>query len=89
MNVTNVGCQPWLLTAIYASTYSSIRNSLWEHLDLIPTLHHLPWFLTGDFNEVLSSSEKKGGSIVRTAGFKRWVDRAAMIDIGFQGPIFT
>lgn len=90
VKVLNVGGQPWLLSAIYASTYSHIRNSLWEHLDMISTNYDFPWFLTGDFNEILSPSEKKGGSSFgRVAGFKRWVNMCARIDLGFQGPIFT
>lgn len=90
MKVSTPGSQPWILTAVYASTNYVTRNSLWDHLDGIPTRHNLPWFITGDFNEILSSTEKKGGPrIGKTGGFKRWVDRAAMIDMGFQGPVFT
>jgi hypothetical protein len=90
MKVTNVGGQSWLLSAIYASTYSHTRNSLWDHLDFLSATYVMPWFLTGDFNELLSLFEKKGGSSCgRVAGFKRWVDRNAMIDLDFQGSIFT
>lgn len=31
-----------------------------------------------------------GGSLnVIIVGFKKWIDRAAVIDMGFQGPMFT
>lgn len=90
VKVCNIGRQPWLLTAIYASTYPQIRRTLWDHLDTIPVRHNFPWFLTGDFNEILSVSDKSGGPMTgRIAGFKSWVDRSAVIDMEFQGPAFT
>lgn len=42
LRVNNIGGQTWLLTAVYASTHCHIRNGLWDYLDLISELHHLP-----------------------------------------------
>lgn len=90
MKVGNIGGQPWIFTAVYGSTYSHIRTGLWDYLDSVPELHNLPWFITSDLNEILSLSDKKGGSYSgRIVGFKKWFDRVAMIDMGFQGPLFT
>lgn len=90
VKVCNTGGQPWLLTAVYASPCYKLRSTLWDHLDTIPGRHQLPWFITGDFNEIIAATDKKGGSLTRRfAGFKKWVDRSAMIDMGFQGPAYT
>lgn len=90
VKVCNIGGQPWLLTAVYASPCNKFRSTLWDHLDTIPGRHQLPWFITGDFNETISATDKKGGSLTRRfTGLKKWVERSAVIDMGFQGPAYT
>lgn len=58
------GGMAWLLTAVYASPYNTVRSTLWDHLVSISIMHKLPWIILGDFNEILFMNEKKGGSLI-------------------------
>ncbi|XP_024158077.2 uncharacterized protein LOC112165700 [Rosa chinensis] len=50
----------------------------------------MPWMLIGDFNELVSSADKNGGSFTgKFGGLRNWINRNAMIDMGFQGSCFT
>ena len=37
---------------------------LWNNLATIANSHNLPWIITGDFNELLSSDDKLGGRLI-------------------------
>lgn len=39
------------------------RGEVWERFSRIGANRSSPWMLTGDFNEVVDPSEKKGGNI--------------------------
>lgn len=89
-NICYGGNHPWLLTVLYASPSRQVRHSLWSYLDTIRALHQSPWFIVGDFNEVLSGEDINGGSMRGGAvGFKKWVNRSVVIDMGYQGAPFT
>ena len=82
----------WLISSIYASPRVAERKFLWSNLVHTASLHHLPWLLLGDFNEVLCSDDKFGGLPVnfsRAFNFKYCLDTCGMIDLGFHGPRFT
>ena len=55
----------WLCSAVYASPIPSVRSLLWDYMTNISSNIHYPWFLIGDFNEILCSSEVKGGCFLR------------------------
>jgi hypothetical protein len=51
-----------------------------------------PWLLAGDFNDIMSMNEKKGGvpaSIRKCNLFKERIDACQLIDIGSVGAIYT
>ncbi|WCJ39636.1 RNA binding RNA-directed DNA polymerase [Euphorbia peplus] len=51
-----------------------------------------PWVMVGDFNCIKSLDEKQGGSMKilnRCQFFVDWINDMEVIDLGFQGPIFT
>ncbi|OMO49887.1 Endonuclease/exonuclease/phosphatase [Corchorus capsularis] len=51
----------------------------------------IPWVVMGDFNDVLSSSEKFGGVVPSTGrcmSFKGMISSCGLIDLGFSGPRF-
>lgn len=49
-----------LFTVVYASPRFEFRKTLWNNLGTIADSHDLPWIVIGEFNELLSNSEKKG-----------------------------
>lgn len=54
----------WLLSAIYASPKQAFREELWQYIRDIGSCIQSPWQLVGDFNQILSSDEKKGGKSI-------------------------
>ena len=50
----------WLYSAIYSSPTLSSGESLWRYMMHFRDTVHTPWFLIGEFNQVLLSTEVKG-----------------------------
>lgn len=51
----------WYFTPVYASPNEDNRRILWEELKVIADNMNQPWLLAGDFNDITSYHEKKGG----------------------------
>ena len=52
----------------------------------------LPWLYAGDFNEIVSSLEKMGGSSrsqVQMQLFREAIDECGFLDLGLSGSQFT
>ncbi|XP_058201666.1 uncharacterized protein LOC131316348 [Rhododendron vialii] len=83
---------PWILSAIYARPNYAVRREQWDNLTQFADSHNSPWIMAGDFNEVLSSSDKFGGRPIsnsRSSAFCNCIDCCGMHDLGFSGPRFT
>ncbi|GLT52016.1 hypothetical protein SLA2020_253800, partial [Shorea laevis] len=84
-----------LLSAIYANPDFNNRKLLWDNLCAISTVasaNNLPWLMIGDFNEKLTSNDKRGENPIsqhKSRAFKTCLDYCNMIDLGFVGPKFT
>ena len=52
----------WHLTGFYRAPETSRRDESWALLKEIQDRSTLPWLVIGDFNELVSDSEKEGGS---------------------------
>lgn len=90
VKITLPGKPTWLFSAIYASPTPTVRSMLWNCLDNLILNHDLPWVLMGDFNELVSSSDKNCGSLNgRFGGLCNWINRNAMLDLGFVGSCYT
>ncbi|KAI9121245.1 hypothetical protein K1719_008278 [Acacia pycnantha] len=51
-----------------------------------------PWMLVGDFNEIRSPTEQRGGgriNEVRCNKFNQWIEDCNLIDVEASGPFFT
>lgn len=87
------GQQKWLITVVYANTSYVRRQDLWDDLNRITESHDTPWAVLGDFNCILSDSERKGGaSNPSNRGrddFRRMLHDCNLIDSGFQGSPYT
>ncbi|XP_050216415.1 uncharacterized protein LOC126667478 [Mercurialis annua] len=79
-------------TAVYGSPQSSTRRDLWRDLSLLDIGNNDPWLLAGDFNAILSSNDRRGGSCRRKSGcplFNDFVDSNALTQLDFRGPAYT
>ncbi|CAL2256143.1 unnamed protein product [Prunus armeniaca] len=84
------GTSSWILTVVYTHPCHGIRRSLWNCLDGVSSTNNLPWLVTGDFNEIVDDSEKKGGKAAHcNSGFVDWIGRHHLVDLGFFGAEFT
>lgn len=82
----------FLFTAVYGSPQAKFRKFLWQDLMTLNPGHTEPWLLSGDFNAIVSSTERRGGSD-RTLGgcklFSSFINALGLIDMGFHGHRFT
>lgn len=65
--------ESWLLSCIYASSYRKDHNILWKNLPTIKDSYNGKWLIGGDFNELISILENKGGRPIiqpRTSDFR-------------------
>ncbi|XP_061336881.1 uncharacterized protein LOC133283962 [Gastrolobium bilobum] len=79
-------------TAVYANPKEKNRRVLWEELKQIGRTMNDPWLLTGDFNEIVSASEKRGGGPIdhnRCLRFSNVLDSCGVMDLGGGGNRFT
>lgn len=82
----------WLLSAIYVSLNPLTRHSLWTYLAALGFGLDVPWLLIGDFNQVICSSEKKGGRMPLQCNIqplRMMIETCDLLDMGFTSPIFT
>ncbi|XP_019457635.1 PREDICTED: uncharacterized protein LOC109358024 [Lupinus angustifolius] len=81
------GPSEWICTAVYASPSCRERDLLWDHIMSLRNIVTLPWFLLGDFNEVLLPSETRGGHFnhSRANRFAHVLEVCGLMDIGAVG----
>ena len=58
--VTNINNKNWRMTGFYGHPISSQRIHGWTLLRRLASMASLPWIVGGDFNEILTISEKVG-----------------------------
>ncbi|KAF4385017.1 hypothetical protein F8388_010615 [Cannabis sativa] len=82
----------WLLLGIYGPHNKSDKERFWIHVSDLVLNATSPILLLGDMNGTLHDSEccNYNGNVARYSfDFRRMVHRAGLIDLGFQGPVFT
>ncbi|MCH95907.1 hypothetical protein A2U01_0016889, partial [Trifolium medium] len=62
----------WLfwLTTIYAQNQLNQRRKLWKDIETLHSQQQGPWFLMGDFNNVLKSQDRIGGRTVTESEYR-------------------
>ncbi|KAI9084388.1 hypothetical protein K1719_033730 [Acacia pycnantha] len=81
-----------LFTAVYAYPNPQRRNMIWGELESIAGEVAEPWLLVGDFNEIRSPLEQRGGgriNEVRCKKFNDWIEGCSLMDMEASGPFFT
>ncbi|KAL0378315.1 UNVERIFIED_CONTAM: hypothetical protein Sradi_3137000 [Sesamum radiatum] len=82
----------WRFTGFYGNPDTARRKVSWALLRKLARIFVRPWLCGGDFNEILSQAEKQG-SLPRAnwqiEDFRACLRDCGLIDLGFQGTIFT
>lgn len=93
MKVCPAISNPWFLTIVYGSPHFAPRQSLWDDIQDIHAEIDGPWVLLGDFNAMLFDYERIGPPMVRSQpienGFQQTLDNCNLLDLGFNGDMFT
>ncbi|KAK1383484.1 hypothetical protein POM88_021219 [Heracleum sosnowskyi] len=82
----------WRLTGIYGEPSRTLRYKTWDLLKNLSRDSNLPWCLIGDFNNVTSQADKKGGPPYPTTlidGFNECLREADLHDLDLTGHQFT
>ncbi|XP_074293887.1 uncharacterized protein LOC141621071 [Silene latifolia] len=81
----------WRITGFYGWPVTAERHLSWELLRLLSKQSHLPWVCIGDFNEILFSTEMKGGSRPQRQmnNLRAVVDECGLRDTPWEGYNFS
>ncbi|KAI9070755.1 hypothetical protein K1719_047287 [Acacia pycnantha] len=94
INEQFIHCSLWfggvemLFTAVYASPIESERLSQWELLSNLATDSSMPWIIGGDFNEIKTPREQKGGGRVNDSRFS-WLEQFADAEISVLPRLYS
>ncbi|KAL8119749.1 hypothetical protein AgCh_017015 [Apium graveolens] len=84
--------EKWRYTGFYGFPERSRRVESWNLLRNLSTVSTLPWCIIGDFNDMSSMNEKRGGNHHPRAlldGFSETIMDCGLEDLGFRGEIYT
>lgn len=90
--VSKEGARAWRLTGFYGQWDAAKRHESWELLKLLGSRSDKPWLCCGDFNEILTHDEKKGGNRKPSSllsNFREALVFCNLFDCGFEGYPFT
>ena len=82
----------WRLTGFYGHLETHRWYESWHLLAFLNNLLQLPWLCLGDFNEILSNTEKLGRAIrsqQQMDDFRKVVDYCVFKELGYCGSNFT
>ncbi|KAL8115417.1 hypothetical protein AgCh_022054 [Apium graveolens] len=82
----------WRYTGFYGCHEKSRRRESWDIIRHLASKSNLPWCITGDFNDLMSVDEKKGGGVHPSyllSGFAETINDCELLDMGYVGEKFT
>ncbi|KAF7813509.1 ribonuclease H [Senna tora] len=82
----------WVCSVVYASPHEERRSLLWDKLFHFSNNLQEDWVVAGDFNDILSESDKKGGAPFnprRCTIFANRIDRCNLMEVPSSGSRFT
>ena len=77
---------------MYGNIEFQDRKKLWDNLLKFGSQSNDPWILIGDFNEILSDTEKFGarpGNTLHNSTFRSFFDNGGLIDLKYSRSHFT
>ncbi|GAV66896.1 Exo_endo_phos domain-containing protein [Cephalotus follicularis] len=84
--------EKWRLTGIYGNPETHRRHKTWSLLCNLASKYNTSWICMGDFNEILSTSEKEKGNArnrKQMDEFSKTLDTCKLRDMGYRGGQFT
>ena len=88
----NEGHPVWRAVGIYGWPETEHKYKTWELMRTLRGEGSLPTVIFGDFNEIVSMTEKDGGAVRgerQMDDFREAIDDCSMSDLGFHGSCFT
>ncbi|XP_061998863.1 uncharacterized protein LOC133716149 [Rosa rugosa] len=82
----------WRFTGLYGKPKVEERYRMWNLLRQLSLQGNFPWVVGGDYNEIISNSDKFGGAVRSASQMKGMQDALDFCDLGdikFLGPKFT
>ncbi|KAM7255196.1 hypothetical protein ACFE04_020437 [Oxalis oulophora] len=82
----------WRCTGFYGNPVVCRRNQSWSLLADLKNRSELPWIVGGDFNEIVSNDEKRGGCLRperQMESFRMVLEDCGLREIQSEGPWFT
>ena len=81
----------WVFTGVYGPFTREEMECLWEEIGAIGGIWEEPWCLGGDFNIILSQSERSRQGRITSAmrRFAQVVDELGLVDLQLQRGSFT
>ncbi|XP_019241883.1 PREDICTED: uncharacterized protein LOC109221907 [Nicotiana attenuata] len=80
-----------MLTSIYARNKVQERASLWHDLQILGSHIQIPWLISGDFNNVLTTKDRLGQLMTTNEvhDFKQCIDNMQLTPLKTKGCFFT
>ncbi|CAA7048220.1 unnamed protein product [Microthlaspi erraticum] len=78
----------FMATFVYGEPEKANRKEIWTAITERTAGRDLPWFLTGDFNEILDNSEKRGGPPRAESSFvdfRSFMSECDLYDLRYSG----
>ena len=82
----------WQITGFYGHPETHRRKESWNLLRDLNRRYKMPWMCFGDFNEIVSMEEKKGGAVRsqrQMEDFRNAIHQCGFRDLGYCGPNYT
>lgn len=92
MHILKNNAPYWRLTGFYDFPERKRRKDSWELIKSLASQSSLPWFLFGDFNDMLKEEDKKGVHKHPQAlldGFRWTVEECELVELDLMGGKFT
>lgn len=86
------GVDRWYACGIYGWAERSQKHKTWDLMCIVRNACKGPCLFFGDFNEILSTSEKMGDNVRcenDMVAFRNCMDAYELRDLGFRGGFFT
>jgi len=82
----------WQFTGYYGFPEGRRRRASWDFLRNLANDTSLPWYILGDFNDILDAHEKRGGALRPRwliNGFRQAVSDAGLTEVYMKGYPYT